>query len=200
MHDSICGIYMLINNFTGEQYIGQSKDIIKRYSYHKSNSKRQNSRFYKDIRKYGIDNFSLIVLKECDPCDLDNLEKEYIDFFKPEYNIAKGGKGSPGVYKDEIQREKLRRAALKQWENVSQEDLRKKTEKYHETMRLKKANGYRQTNEGHFKRIICTTTGEKFNSVKSAGDYFGINPSSISSVLKGRYKQTQGKHFEYERS
>ena len=198
MATKVCGIYMVINNFTGEQYIGQSTNVLKRFSNHQYESKHPKRRFHKDIQKYGINNFALIVLKESLPEELDELEKYYINFFHPEYNIAKGGKGSTGVYKTSEERETLRRAALKQWANCSEEQIKEKTKKYSETMRIKKANGYVQTNEGHKKTIICTTTGEKFESVKSAGEAYGINPTQISSVLKGRYKNTHGKHFIYE--
>lgn len=70
--------------------------------------------------------------------------------------------------------------------------------RYKETMRIKKANGYVQTNQGHKKQIICTTTGEVFDSVKDAGENFGIRPSCISSVLKGKQRTTHGLHFIYK--
>ena len=67
-----------------------------------------------------------------------------------------------------------------------------------EAKRIKKENGYRQLNQGHKKKIICTTTSEEFESVKEAGEYFGFNPSCISGVLKGKYKTTHNLSFIYK--
>ena len=81
MATKVCGIYMVINNFTGEQYIGQSTNVLKRFSNHQYESKHPKRRFHKDIQKYGINNFALIVLKESLP--------EELDVVKP------GGTGTP---------------------------------------------------------------------------------------------------------
>lgn len=70
-------------------------------------------------------------------------------------------------------------------------------EKIAEAKRLKKESGYVQTNAGHRKTVICTTTSQTFESVKDAGNYFNINPSSISHVLKGRSKTTHNLNFIY---
>ena len=70
-------------------------------------------------------------------------------------------------------------------------------EKIAEAKRKKKESGYRQTNEGHKKTVICTTTSQTFESVKAAGEYFGISPSSITGVLKGRQKATHNLTFIY---
>ena len=42
--------------------------------------------------------------------------------------------------------------------------------------------------EANSKKVICITTGEIFNSIKEAGDHYGINKSNISSCCRGRYK------------
>ena len=70
-------------------------------------------------------------------------------------------------------------------------------EKIAKAKRIKKENGYRQLNQGHRKPVICTTTSETFESVKAAGEHFGINPSCITAVLKGKYKTTHNLHFIY---
>ena len=46
---------------------------------------------------------------------------------------------------------------------------------------------------GSHKKVKCITTGKIFNSLKEAGDYYGISNSHISSVCKGKRKSS-GKH------
>jgi hypothetical protein len=45
------------------------------------------------------------------------------------------------------------------------------------------------------KSVMCNETGEKFESVKEASKHLGILATSISAMIKGRYKQTGGYTF-----
>lgn len=47
------------------------------------------------------------------------------------------------------------------------------------------------------KSVVCVETGERFSSVKEAGEKFGVYPASISSVLSGRRETVKGFHFRY---
>lgn len=94
------GIYKIENLINKKVYIGQSNNIYKRYHFHhksdcfNENSPAYNFQIYQAIRKYGIQNFSIIVLELC---DIDKLnEKEifwinYYDSFKNGYNRTPGG-------------------------------------------------------------------------------------------------------------
>ena len=41
--------------------------------------------------------------------------------------------------------------------------------------------------QGRCKKVINVTTGRIFNSVKAAGEFYGINPCKVSGALKGNY-------------
>ena len=56
--DIISGIYKITNKINNKSYIGQSNNIYRRFSEHKSPLYRSHY-----IDKYGIDNFLLILLK-----------------------------------------------------------------------------------------------------------------------------------------
>ena len=88
-------------------------------------------------------------------------------------------------------RRKLREA------NAGKKQSRETIEKRRQTMQEKKRNGYVRDMSIHFKKVICIESGLVFESVKSAAEYYGINPSSISANLKGRQKTVKGRHFEY---
>lgn len=107
------GIYMVINLINNKKYIGQSKNIKKRFQSHhlvdykNPNSCVYNTKFYQAIRKYGIENFQVEVLQLCDEKDLDDLEIYYIkkfDTFKNGYNSTEGGQfWSPNIHSTEVE-------------------------------------------------------------------------------------------------
>ena len=96
----ICGIYIVINLINGHKYVGQSKNIQKRFTNHHCvdylNPKNccYNTKFYRALRKYGLDHFIVAVLEECKVEELDKKEIQYIqqyDSFKNGYNSTRGG-------------------------------------------------------------------------------------------------------------
>lgn len=94
------GIYKITNIVNSKSYIGQSVNIHKRFSAHKSTAFNPNSKgyefpLYKAIRKYGIENFKFEVLEECSEAELDEREIFYISKYntygKGGYNQDNGG-------------------------------------------------------------------------------------------------------------
>lgn len=90
------GIYKITNNINNHCYIGQSRNIEKRWYNHKNDSTNQNSEKYNyplycGFRKYGIRNFTFEVLEECSIEELNEKEKYWIEYYKPKYNQTSGG-------------------------------------------------------------------------------------------------------------
>lgn len=89
---------MIINNITGQMYIGQSKDIENRYKehiYHKNTTVGQ------AIHQYGVENFTFEVLEECSIENLDEEERYWIKYFNTTYseygyNKIQGGQDNIG--------------------------------------------------------------------------------------------------------
>lgn len=86
------GIYMLTNKLTGDIYVGQSKDLCKRFMKY-FNLSYINSRkeliISRALIKYRYVNFSVTILEYCEECDLDVKEQYYFDTLNPQYNIQK---------------------------------------------------------------------------------------------------------------
>lgn len=94
------GIYKIENLINKKVYIGQSKNIYKRYFFHHKsdcyniNSPAYNFQIYQAIRKYGEENFAIFVLELCSEGQLDEREVfwiKYYDSFKNGYNATEGG-------------------------------------------------------------------------------------------------------------
>ena len=100
-------IYCYTNKVNGKKYIGQAKDFIKRHNSHiyaSYNEKRKydyNVPFHNAIRKHGIENFEIKILKEDlkTKNELNYWESYYIVEFDTlakngnGYNLASGGEG-----------------------------------------------------------------------------------------------------------
>ena len=78
-----CGIYLITNNINGKKYVGQSRNLIKRWGQHKTESRRDKPNLIVDkaIKKYGIDNFSFEILFECPLDMLDDWETDMIRLY-----------------------------------------------------------------------------------------------------------------------
>lgn len=90
-----CGIYSITNKKTGQKYIGQSKDITRRFWQHK-NQGQSASYIDRAIKKHGAKNFEFEILEECKPSELNVLEAEYIKKYNAfedanHYNLTSGG-------------------------------------------------------------------------------------------------------------
>ena len=85
------GIYKITNLNNNHCYIGQSRNIQKRWKDHIAISKRENDQhynypLYKAFRKYGIENFKFQILEQCDINLLNEKQQYWIDYYNAEYN------------------------------------------------------------------------------------------------------------------
>lgn len=88
------GIYKITNNLNGKCYIGQSKNITKRFYTHK-NSRKKNMAISDAIFTVGVENFSFEILILCSETELDEYEIRFINennsLVPNGYNIRTGG-------------------------------------------------------------------------------------------------------------
>ncbi len=112
------GIYMIRNKINNKRYIGQSRNIRRRWAGHRWSAGKFKYELSKDLKKYGIDNFEFSVLEECSINELNEKEKEYIRLKKPEYNISSGGPGNTGYCPSEETRKKLSKKNKEYWKKL----------------------------------------------------------------------------------
>ena len=90
--NKICGIYKITNTITGDFYIGSSKNVKRRWVYHKIQStwsRYPNYPLYQDMQKFGVNSFVFEILAEVEPDNLKETEQQFIETLKPTYNDRK---------------------------------------------------------------------------------------------------------------
>ena len=116
-------IYMYTNKINGKGYVGQTNDFNRRYKEHidamiNKNNDEYNKPIHRALRKYGLDNFEVEILKEnlSTLCLLNMYECYYIKKFDllckngKGYNISDGGSnGNPFAGKTDEEMEEIRR-------------------------------------------------------------------------------------------
>lgn len=94
------GIYLITNNITGKQYVGQSTGIKRRFNHHKRAVRTQDPksafRLHRSMAKHGVENFKFEVLLYASDSDYLNLmEQKVIQSFNTMspngYNLNSGG-------------------------------------------------------------------------------------------------------------
>ncbi len=86
-------IYVITNQVNGKTYIGLTKRSLEtRFREHKQSARIGHVTYlYNAIRKYGPEEFTISLLEETD--NGAEREKFYIEHYKPDYNMTKGGDG-----------------------------------------------------------------------------------------------------------
>ena len=157
----IAGVYKITNNITGDFYIGSSKDIKYRWATHKNPSvhkQRPNSKLYKAMVSYGLDNFTFEIIEKTD--NLREREQYWIDKLKPSYNVRR----AKGLDKDSI------RQYYKEYHKEHIEENKARMEKYNNAHRAEINNYYQR---------LCLYEGETLtlNALSKRFSYQGIaNP------------------------
>ena len=78
-------IYKVTNKVTGKSYIGQTRYTVE-FRWRQHQHKKDNTYFHNSLKKYGVENFIVETLEECDYDKLNEREIYYI----AKYNILIG--------------------------------------------------------------------------------------------------------------
>lgn len=137
------GIYLITNLINQKVYIGQSVDIHRRYAEHLrsgqpekyaiKNERDINTPIHKAMQKYGIDNFSLTILEECNKEELNEKEKHWIKKYQSNnkekgYNLTKGGQESIGLSGENHSQAKLTQNEVNEIKKLLRETNKTMTE------------------------------------------------------------------------
>lgn len=123
-------IYLITNLINNKKYVGQTKQgntfhrFLKEHTYVRDGD---NTLFHNAIQKYGIENFSAIVIEDniLDE-DIDAREIFYIDFYhsfykyRQGYNMTKGGRGLLGYEPTEEAKRKTKERTIETWRKMKE--------------------------------------------------------------------------------
>ena len=116
------GIYLITNLINNKVYVGQSTDIERRWSEHlrSAQPEKYSIRSARDsktpihlaMQKYGINNFTLQILEQCQRSELDDKEQYWIDYYHSTekdigYNITNGGQKNLALHGEQHSQAKL---------------------------------------------------------------------------------------------
>jgi len=111
-------IYVLQNQISGDMYIGQTRQALKkRIASHAGSSKKPKFPVHECIARHGIETFEIQeIFVAFDKDSLNLYEKHFIETLMPNLNVTKGGSGRTASVSDELK--KLRSDQAKQrWAN-----------------------------------------------------------------------------------
>ena len=131
--DKISGVYKITNKITGDFYIGSSANIMIRWANHKCVSywrAQPNSKLYKDMAEFGLDNFKFEVIEET--ADLKEREQYYIEQLKPSYNNYRAKGFDTDRYKETSKR------CRKEWYEIHRDEMLTYHKAYYQVNKDKK--------------------------------------------------------------
>lgn len=158
-------IYQITNKVNQKIYIGKTTLQLKhRFQRHFYNHKNGKTYLYKAMRKYGFENFDIVIIEECEE-NINDREIYWIKKLNPDYNMTLGGDGgstssSPNFIK-------------------SMEDYHKRRTKdsyatYGMKGKKQSQKFFNSISKANSKPVMCE--GTRYDSIKSAQEaYPGIS-------------------------
>lgn len=200
--EKIIGIYKITNNKNGKVYIGQSKDIYKRWYLERTYKDKSNINLFNAFIEDGIDNFSFEILMRFKQSP---FIKKYLDKFEilfgnrydarnPEkgYNIREFGHrgdhhpSSIAKCREAQIGEKNSFYGKKHSECTILKMSSKQQGKNNPNYGKKGKDNPNYGKKGVTKEVICVETGIKYRSVLDASKLTGIGKDNIRKCCLGQ--------------
>ena len=220
----ICAIYTITHLDSGKMYIGSSNDVDRRWKEHKKLLKagKHHSRYLQHAwSKYGGSKFSFDLLEECEIEFLLGAELFWLNALNTYstefgYNVESTPSGAIGLKRSRDTREKMRKAALGRTPSpetrlklsiagrrrVVSEETKKKLLLVRSgwTISEKTKNKVSVAMGGRpfmATKHSSTKSVGIFNTLRSAANALGVDPSNIRKCLIGKARKTGGYNFLY---
>ena len=195
----VYSIYAIRNKSNGKLYIGQTKNVKKRFLMH--TQKTSNCKLLRDaIQKEGKENFEIILLdealsiNEADRKEKMWIEKYHSNDFNYGYNSTTGGHS--WKFSENVRNEmsNSRQGKNNSFYNKHHSDEQKRK------WSTERKGLYEGVKHPRVKRVRCIETGKVYECIKFAEMDTGANRHHISQVCKGEYgrKTVKGLHWIYE--
>lgn len=202
-------IYKITNKINDKVYIGKTLlDPEERFKKHINDSKKINKEqrpLYSAMKKYGVDNFYITLIEECDVESLNDREKYWIEYFgsfKNGYNATIGGDGKPYLDYELIYQTYIKIKSIKETAKIigcSQDSVSKILSIYNLDKREKRKNAnILQTKNVAMIDKKTNQVMKVFSSIGEAYKYLQKPYSGhIASVCNKKRKSAYGYKWEY---
>lgn len=179
-------IYKITNKVNGKSYIGQTRYTVE-FRWRQHQHKKDNTYFHNAISKYGVENFTVETLEECNIEDLDSKELFYIakyDTFKKGYNLTIGGDGRRVITSDS-QYEEIKELYLSGFSSNKIATLYKVDKativKILKSLDVKIRNNKLNINNQEFKELVADY--KSGYSLKELSKRYDCSPSGLKEFL-----------------
>jgi group I intron endonuclease len=197
-------VYKITNTINGKMYFGITRTSIKkRWTQHKCNAIRKPYYLYRSIIKYGIEFFTISVVKFCsNEKEMYDLEKRCISQHKTNnrkygYNHSTGGEiSSIGRTLSVETKSKISNyQKSRKRKPHSEETIKKMREKAKGRKVCRKAiensAKKRKGKKAHNTKKVILNDNFIYNSITEASDATGVSVTSISNNINGLSKTTK---------
>lgn len=219
-------VYKIHNTINNKIYVGITRQSLGiRWSQHKHNAfhKKSNLPLYKAMRKYGIENFVITVVDNCDT--IENLQvkesewlKKYEEAGDITYNVKPGGElgGNGGANKGLKWTEEakarhsiaMKKRNLTPWNKNTKGVMKANSGTFTKEKTAGNANpffGKKHKEETKLaikqktkkRPIVCINTGIVYPSILEAKQTLNLDLGNLYKVLTGKNKTIKGFKFEY---
>ena len=188
------GIYK-ITSPSGKIYIGQSVNIERRFYKYKIKDCKPQTKLYRSLNKYGVENHIFEIIEECEKSELNIKERYYQDLHDvinkglncvlQELN-GKSGKLSEETKLKISKNHSKHFKGKKHSEYSKQQNRLKHLGKKHsfETC-LKMSKSKKGKNSNVAKKVICTKTLKIWDTITDCALELNLKSSTLARYLKG---------------
>lgn len=119
-------IYCIRNLVNGKRYVGQTKNLTRRKKQHFYEAPRRcDHPMARAVRKYGRENFEVVIVEECDDAIVDERERYWIAEFRTTeyefgYNCEDGGNACKTL--SEATRRKVSESRKIWWASLTEDE------------------------------------------------------------------------------
>ena len=190
------GIYLIRNKLSGQEYVGASVNIERRFMEHKTPKAGGNNRLHHDIQELGKENFEFLVLEECSREELRQTELRHIRARNPHYNYI-------GKRHTEEEKRYISERTREWWDSLPDESKQKVIKnnlkgprKGHQVSKGTRRKISEKVSIVQRQRTRIIETGQEFESVGALEDYLGAHHGTCGAYWRGVIKSVKGFHVE----
>ena len=187
-------IYLRTNLVNGKQYVGQTVDFTKRENEWNCDKALYAGSYINNAReKYGTENWTVEVLRECETQDeLNEWEIYYIKKLNTKrpvgYNLTDGGGGLSGYHVSEETKEKISKSLKGKYSGEKSPSYGKKHTK----------EAKQKMSESHTGKKLSEEAKRKIGKKSKGRKLSVIAKEKISKANKGNIPWIKGKHLSNE--